>query len=383
MTRLSIARVPDRLYAAYLFDLDGTSSLATQLPRGARELVERLRELGLPVRFLSNNPTSDPEQYAAKLTRLGLPTPASEVVNTVVTMTRWLQEHAPGAVVYPIAEAPLHRALERAGIRTSSDPAEIDVVVASYDRGFTYEKLQIAFDAIWFHRRARLVATNPDRYCPFPGGRGEPDCAAIIAAIEACTGVTCEATTGKPDPAMLEAALAGLGVGAAACVMVGDRLSTDIRMALDAGVTAALVLTGDTGPEDLEQLAPGDAPDLVLYRTDQLRPEAVPAPRPGLRLAPADRDALRGALDPEDAAALAGLRVVAAGPDAPAGRGAILGGRGSGGSPVLVTQARRPFTRDGADLKPLVAERLRAAGHQVEVLELGDDPRHMEPDFPQ
>ena len=266
-------RAPDRLFAAYLFDLDGTVYLGDQLLPGARELIVALRDRGLPVRFLSNNPTSDPEQYAAKLTRLGLPTPAGEIVNTVVTMTRWLLEHAPGAVVYPIAEAPLHRALARAGIRTSTDPAEIDVVVASYDRGFTYEKLQIAFDAIWFHRRARLVATNPDRYCPFPGGRGEPDCAAIVAAIEACTGATCETTTGKPDPAMLEAALAGLGVEAADCVMVGDRLGTDIRMALDAGVTAALVLTGDTRPEDLDTLATGDAPDLVLDRIDQLLPD--------------------------------------------------------------------------------------------------------------
>src|SRR4029453_17979672 len=387
MTRLSIARVPDRLYAAYLFDLDGTIYLGDQLLPGARELVEKLRELGLPVRFLSNNPTSDPEQYAAKLTRLGLPTPAGEVVNTVVTMTRWLLEHAPGAVVYPIAEAPLHRALERAGIRTSSDPAEIDVVVASYDRGFTYEKLQIACDAIWFHRRARLVATNPDRYCPFPGGRGEPDCGAIIAAIEACTGVTCEATTGKPDPAMLEAALAGLGVEAADCVMVGDRLSTDIRMALDAGVTAALVLTGDTGPEDLEQLAPRDAPPVALPRTDQHRPEPVPPPAagpagvPGLRFDPADMDALRGALDPEGAAALAGLRVVAAGPDALEGLASILEGLGSGGSPVLVTQDRRPLTPDGAAHKPGVAEGLGTAGPQGEVLELGDDHGHMESDF--
>ncbi|HEX3213746.1 MAG TPA: HAD-IIA family hydrolase [Actinomycetota bacterium] len=264
---------PERPYAAYLFDLDGTIYLGDKLLPGARRLIEGLRELGLPVRFLSNNPTKDPEQYAAKLGELGLPTPVEEIVNTVVTMTRWLLDNAPGAVVYPISEPPLIRALERAGIPISSDPAEIDVVVASYDRTFTYEKLQIAFDAIWFHRRARLVATNPDRYCPLPGGRGEPDCAAIVAAIEACTGVACETTTGKPDPAMLETALAGLGVAAADCVMVGDRLTTDIRMALDAGVTAALVLTGETQPGDLERLAPGDAPDLVLERIDQLLPE--------------------------------------------------------------------------------------------------------------
>jgi HAD superfamily hydrolase (TIGR01450 family) len=275
MPRPPSQRVPDRPYAAYLFDLDGTIYLGDELLPGARRLIEGLRERDLPVRFLSNNPTKDPEQYAAKLDGLGLPTPVGEIVNTVVTMTRWLLDNAPDAVVYPISEPPLIRALDQAGIRTSSDPAEIDVVVASYDRTFTYEKLQIAFDAIWFHRRARLVATNPDRYCPFPGGRGEPDCAAIVAAIEACTGIACETTTGKPDPAMLEAALSGLGVEPADCVMVGDRLTTDIRMALDAGVTAALVLTGDTRPEDLERLAPADAPDLVLDPIDQLLPRAL------------------------------------------------------------------------------------------------------------
>jgi HAD superfamily hydrolase (TIGR01450 family) len=267
--------VPDRLYQAYAFDLDGTIYLGDHLLPGARRLVEELRRRGLPVRFLSNNPTKDPEQYAAKLERLGLPTPVDEIVNTVVTMTRWLLDNAPDAVVYPISEPPLHRALEQAGIRMSSDPVEIDVVVASYDRTFTYEKLQIAFDAIWYHKRARLVATNPDRFCPFPGGRGEPDCAAIIAAIEACTGASCEANTGKPNPAMLRAALAGLEVDPGDCVMVGDRLSTDIRMALDTGLAAALVLTGETRAEDLQGLAPSDTPELVLDRIDRLLPPDI------------------------------------------------------------------------------------------------------------
>jgi ribonucleotide monophosphatase NagD (HAD superfamily) len=149
------------------------------------------------------------------------------------------------------------------------------VVVASYDRTFTYEKLQVAFDAIWYHRRARLVATNPDRFCPFPGGRGEPDCAAIIAAVEACTGVRCQANTGKPDPAMLHTAFAGLEAAPADCVMVGDRLSTDIRMALDTGMAAALVLTGETRAEDLRGLPPSVAPELVLDRIDRLLPPHV------------------------------------------------------------------------------------------------------------
>jgi HAD superfamily hydrolase (TIGR01450 family) len=266
-------RVPERLYRAYAFDLDGTIYLGDGLLPGAKRLVEELRARDLPVRFLSNNPTRDPEQYAAKLGKLGLPTPVEEIVNTVVTMTRWLLDHAPNAVVFPISEPPLIRALERAGIRMSSDPAEIDIVIASYDRTFAYEKLQIAFDAIWFHQRARLVATNPDRFCPFPGGRGEPDCAAITAAVEACTGVKCEANVGKPDPAMLRTAFAGLDLDPNDCLMVGDRLATDIRMALDTGLAAALVLTGETQADDLQRLAPADTPDFVLDRVDRLLPQ--------------------------------------------------------------------------------------------------------------
>ena len=180
-----VVALPDREYDVYTFDLDGTIYLGDGLLPGARETIETLRDRGKVVRFLSNNPTKDPEQYAEKLAGLGLETPLEEIVNTTVTTTHWLLEHAPDAVVFAIGEEPLKRAFATAGIAMSEDPAEIDIVVASYDRTFEYRKLQIAFDAIWFHRRARLIATNPDRFCPFPGGRGEPDCAAIIAAIEA------------------------------------------------------------------------------------------------------------------------------------------------------------------------------------------------------
>jgi HAD superfamily hydrolase (TIGR01450 family) len=265
-----VVALPEREYDVYVFDLDGTIYLGDGLLPGARDLVEALRHRGKVVRFLSNNPTRDREQYAEKLSRLGLPRPADEIVNSTVTTTHWLLEHAPGAVVFAIGEEPLKRAFAAAGIAMSEDPEEIDVVVSSYDRAFEYRKLQIAFDAIWLHRRARLIATNPDRFCPLPGGRGEPDCAAITAAIEACTGACCEANLGKPNPAMLHAALEGVDADMADCVMVGDRLGTDIRMGLDAGMAAALVLTGETTVADVRDLAPADRPPIVLDRIDRL-----------------------------------------------------------------------------------------------------------------
>src|SRR5918998_6044088 len=91
--------IPDKLYGGYVFDLDGTIYLGDELLPGARRLVLKLRELDKRVVFLSNNPTRDPEMYAEKLTKLGLETSAAEIVNPVVTMTRWPLRGHPDATV--------------------------------------------------------------------------------------------------------------------------------------------------------------------------------------------------------------------------------------------------------------------------------------------
>ena len=268
-------KFPTEFYDAYIFDMDGTIYLGDHLLPGAKRLIEELRRRDIPVRFLSNNPTKDPHLYVDKLERLDIPTPLEDIANTVVTMTRWLKDHHPDKTVFPIAEQPLIVALQDAGIKISDDPEKIDIVIASYDRTFDYRKLQIAFDAIWFHKRAILVATNPDRYCPFPGGRGEPDCAAIIAAIEACTQTKCQVITGKPEPVMLEVAIEGLDVNPRNCMMVGDRLYTDIEMAKKTGMFSAMPLTGDSTMEEALALPKAHQPDFLLDRVDRLIPAAV------------------------------------------------------------------------------------------------------------
>ncbi|GAA2001566.1 HAD-IIA family hydrolase [Nakamurella flavida] len=261
-------RTPTRTYDGYIFDLDGTVYLGSELLPGAQRLLTGLREQGSRIVFLSNNPTRDPQMYVDKLTGLGIEVSLEEILNTVSTMTTWLTDHAAGKKVFVIGEQPLKSAIAAAGLELSEDPAEIDVVVASYDRGFDYRKLQIAYDALAFHKRAVLVTTNPDVFCPFPGGRGEPDAGAIVAAIEACTGVRCSVNAGKPDSLMVRTAMNRIGLAPEQCVMVGDRLSTDIAMGIAAGMDSALVLTGET---TLPMLAASSVrPTWVLDRIDEL-----------------------------------------------------------------------------------------------------------------
>ncbi|MBP6804800.1 MAG: HAD-IIA family hydrolase, partial [Chloroflexi bacterium] len=237
-------------YDAYIFDLDGTVYLGEAMLPTALETITHLRSLGKRTVFLSNNPTHTREEYAAKLTRLGLPTPAHDVINSSYVMADFLTKQMPGAKLFVVGEESLCEELRRAGFQLTDNALEVDAVIASFDRTFVYRKLQIAFDAI--RHGARFFATNADRYCPVPGG-GEPDAAAMIAAIEACTGTQVEAIVGKPSHHMAEAILTLLELSPDRCIMIGDRLETDVQMGLDAGMAGTLTLTGATTEAVLAQ----------------------------------------------------------------------------------------------------------------------------------
>jgi NagD protein len=260
------------MYSAYLFDLDGTIYLGDVLLPGAVETIAVLRAAARRTIFLSNNTTKTREQYAAKLTLLGIPTSREDIVTPSFVLVRWLQGVAPSARLFVVGEDPLKADLREAGFQFSEEAGEIDIVVASFDRTFVYHKLQVAYDAI--RAGARLVGTNPDRYCPTPDG-GEPDAAAIIAAIEACTGVVCEPIVGKPSPIMVSMIMSLLDLSAGRCMMVGDRLETDIKMGLEAGMATCLVLTGDATRETLA--ASGLKPTLVLDQINGVLEEGAGA----------------------------------------------------------------------------------------------------------
>lgn len=255
---------PSRSYEAYFFDVDGTLCLGAEAIEGATQALQQLRERKAIVRFLSNDSTSDREGHVRRLRRAGIECTSDEVLTTIEATVSWLVRHYPRATVYPIGAPDLTAALTSHGIAISDDPAAIDIVIASCDHHLSFPKLQVAFDALRTQRRAFLIATNPDQQGPLPGGHARPDTAAVIAALEACTGATCQIVIGKPNPHMLTAALADLRVAPQDALMVGDTLATDIAVAHAGGTDSALTLTGDTSREQLIGLGPGARPTWVV-----------------------------------------------------------------------------------------------------------------------
>ncbi len=251
-------------YRGWLFDLDGTVYRGEKLIPGAAEVIAALRASGRRVAFLSNKPIQTRADYADKLTRLGIPTMAAEVVNSSLVLARYLARLDPGATCFVIGEPPLIGELLAHGLQVRDDP-QVGWVVIAFDRTFTYAKLNTALQAV--KRGARLIATNPDRTCPVADGE-IPDCAGMIAAVEAVTGKRVELIVGKPSPLILEVALDVLGLPAAETVIVGDRIETDVTMGKALGLRTILVLSGVT-PADDRRIA-DLKPDHVLGSIQEL-----------------------------------------------------------------------------------------------------------------
>jgi arabinose operon protein AraL len=239
------------MFKGFIFDLDGTVYRGDSLIPGADRVIRLLREKGKKVVFLSNKPLQTREDYASKLTRLGILTQPNEVINSTFVMTNYLKKIAPEGRLFVVGETPFIEELEKAGFKITDEPREIDYVVVAFDRTFDYKKLNIAFQGVKKFG-AHFVATNPDRTCPVEGGE-IPDCAGMIAAIEAVTEKKVEVIVGKPSPIMIQTVLDVMGLKPEDCILIGDRLETDIKMGRDSGIATGIVLTGVTDEKTLKE----------------------------------------------------------------------------------------------------------------------------------
>lgn len=260
----------------FVFDLDGTVYLGDAALPGSVAGIAELRRRGKQILFVSNKPLEPRQNYAAKLTRLGIPTPPEDVITSAYVLGHHLAQHELGLRLYVIGEPSLRQELRTHGLQVLEeletqdpqdviDPAGIDAVVVAFDRTLDYRKLNTAYQALL--RGARFFATNADKSCPMPGG-AIPDAGGTIAALEHMTGRKLELLAGKPSTLTMQVAIAKLALPAARIMMVGDRLETDILMGQQAGMVTAVTLTGVATRADVAQMA--QPPDYIINNLGEL-----------------------------------------------------------------------------------------------------------------
>ncbi len=240
------------------FDMDGVLYRGEQPLPAAAELVAELEKRGIGFVMVTNNATKTPEEYAAKLARMGMTVPAERIVTSAIATRDWMrQRYEPGTTVYVLGMAALQQAIYDGGYFVPAG-RDAQVVVNGADFTLTYEKLKIATLAI--RAGADWIATNADR--TFPSEEGLiPGSGAIVAALQAATD-RAPIVIGKPEPAMVLRAADLLGVPPDQLLVVGDRLDTDILAGQRAGSFTALVLTGVSTLTDVR--ASAVQPDIVL-----------------------------------------------------------------------------------------------------------------------
>jgi NagD protein len=240
----------------FLLDMDGVIYRGSRLIPGAQEFISRLRNHGIPFRFLTNNSQRARRDVALKLRRMGIEAHENEVFTCAMATARFLASRKPNATAYVIGEHGLATALHRNGITVVDDDA--DFVVVGEGRTLTFEMIERGVRLV--EQGARLIATNPDPSCPTEQGT-RPGCGASVAMIERATGVEAF-SVGKPSPVMMRAARKEMGLRTDEVIMVGDTMETDILGAVQMGYRSVLVLSGGTRREDLKSFA--YEPDLIV-----------------------------------------------------------------------------------------------------------------------
>jgi len=253
-----------------ILDIDGAILRGDQVIPGTVETIAELRRRGHPVVFITNALESPTEQ-ANRLTKAGIIVSEDEIITAPQVLEEYLRQNLPDATIYVISDSPLPESLAK-DFRLSENPDEIDAVIVSCDRNFNFRKLNIGYQAL--RLGARFFATNADRTCPIEGGE-IPDAAAVIGALEGCSGRKVELVAGKPSAMIVDMVLEQLGLQTSDCLMAGDRLETDILMGVQAGMSTALVLTGVTQPEAL--IHSPVQPDFVLNSISEVSSLQTPS----------------------------------------------------------------------------------------------------------
>ena len=243
----------------FLFDMDGTLYLGNRLYDFTKELLATIKEQDRRYLFMTNNSSKSVADYIKKLEKLGIPATREDFITSSQATAYYLHKHHEGQILYVCGTNSLKEELRREGFTVTEVADEAECIVMGFDTELTFQKLEDV-SRLLLTREIPYIATNPDLVCPTEFG-SVPDCGSVCQMIYNATGKR-PVVIGKPTPLMPQLAMERLGYGKEETCVVGDRIYTDIKSGLNAGITTILVMSGETTPEILAESK--EKPHIVL-----------------------------------------------------------------------------------------------------------------------
>ena len=250
----------------YLFDMDGTLYLGNRLYDFTPELLDTLKKSGRHYLFMTNNSSRSVEDYVEKLGKLGIDATREDFLTSSQATAFYLHKHHEGQKLYVCGTESLKEEFRREGFTVTTDIREVECIVMGFDTELTFQKLHDVSYLLLTQPGLPYIATNPDYVCPTEFG-SVPDCGSVCDMIYNATKKR-PVVIGKPSPLMPQLAMEKLGISKEDTCVVGDRIYTDVKSGLNAGITGILVLSGETTREILA--ASDDKPHLVLEDASEI-----------------------------------------------------------------------------------------------------------------
>jgi len=243
-------------------DMDGTIYLGKTLFPYTIPFLEKLDRLGITYSFLTNNPSESIEHYIQKLQNMGVPCTPEQMYSTTTGAIDYIRTHYPQARrLFLLGTPSMISQFTDAGFCSCSESADDvpDLVVAAFDKTLCYSRLCRC--AWWISRGLPYIATNPDWVCPTDEDTILVDCGSLCACLEAATGRKPDVFIGKPNPDILLGVLGKRGLKPEEGCMIGDRLYTDVKTALNVGACGVLVLSGESTMDTVRRSS--DVPSFI------------------------------------------------------------------------------------------------------------------------
>ena len=249
----------DRFDSLFL-DLDGVVYRGAAAIPGAVAAIKRAADLGKKIAYITNNASRTPQAIADQLSGYGLEADAQQIIGSAAAGVRLLATKVPaGSKVLVVGGEGLRKETLEAGFELVSDAAaKPAAVIQGFSQDIGWKDLAEASFAI--QSGAVWVATNQDWTLPLERGFA-PGNGTLVGAVHTAVGILPE-FAGKPFRPIFDAALQQMQVHRP--LMIGDRLDTDIKGAIAAGIESATVMTGVIGNKELIGAKTDERPNYIL-----------------------------------------------------------------------------------------------------------------------
>ncbi|PWH19473.1 MAG: haloacid dehalogenase [Anaerolineae bacterium] len=252
---------------ALIVDMDGVLWRQSQPIGDLTRIFQKIEAKGLKITLATNNATLTVEQYLQKLASFGVELLPEQIVNSPQAAAMYMVRHfQPGSTLFVIGKDGLRQEMLKHGyvIADGKGDAAVAAVVVGMDWDLSFEQLCQA--TLFLRAGAAFIATNGDRTFPTPQGL-VPGVGAILALLETASEKK-PIIVGKPDPLMYQIALDRMQVSPSECLVVGDRLETDILGGQQLGCQTALVLSGVSTLQQAQAWSP--PPDRICQDFEEV-----------------------------------------------------------------------------------------------------------------